>query len=399
MNSLPSYSKYAEHWMLDRNTVFLNHGSFGGCPIPVLNKQTEYRNRMEQEPVKFMITELEDLLWKNKEQLAAFVGAKAKDLVFVPNATYGVNTVMNNLELKEGDEILTHNHAYGACWNAVQFYAEKSKAKLVIAEIPFPIKSEDDLVEAFMKGVTPKTKFAMIDHVTSATGIIFPVKKLTAALHERRIEVLIDGAHAPGMLDLNIDEIGAEYYTGNCHKWICSPKGSALLHVREDKQKNFRSLIVSHTYDKKVGEKLWSSHFFWPGTSDYTAYACIGDSIDFMGSVMGDWKTLRKHNHDLIVEGRKLLLNALGAEAPCPENMLGSLATVPLPIPFKAPETNFNYIHPFWQKLMNEYHIQTPVFGWSRTNPRWWLRIAGQAYNSIEQIQYLAEVLKKEFPQ
>ncbi len=399
MNSLPSYSKFVEHWMLERNTVFLNHGSFGATPILILEKQIEYRNRMEQEAVRFMIIELEDLLWKNKEQLAAFVGAKAKDLVFVPNATYGVNTVMNNLELKEGDEILTHNHAYGACWNAVQYYAEKSKAKLVVAEIPFPIKSEDELVEAFMKSVTPKTKFAMIDHVTSATGIIFPVKKITAALHEKGIEVLIDGAHAPGMLDLNIDDIGAEYYTGNCHKWICSPKGSALLHVREDKQKNFRSLIVSHTYDKNVGEKLWSSHFFWPGTADFTAYACIGDSIDFMESVMGDWKNLRKHNHDLIVEGRKLLLNALGEEAPCPENMLGSLATVPLPIPFKAPESNFNYIHPFWQKLMSEYHIQTPVFGWSRTNPRWWLRIAGQAYNSIEQIKYLAEVLKKEFPQ
>ena len=198
------------------------------------------------------------------------------------------------------------------------------------------------------------------------------------------------------MLELNIDELGAEYYTGNCHKWICSPKGSALLHVREDKQKNFRSLIVSHTYDKQVGEKLWSSHFFWPGTSDYTAYACVGDTINFMSTVMGDWKTLRAHNHNLVVEGRKLLLAALSIEAPCPESMLGNLATVPLPLEFKAPAANFNFVHPFWEKLMNEYHIQAPVFGWSRTNPKWWLRIATQAYNSIEQVKYLADVLKKE---
>lgn len=396
MNNLPSYSEYAKHWMLDRGTVFLNHGSFGATPIFILEKQNEYRAKMEAEAVRYMIIELEEVLWKSKEQLATFVGAKAKDLVFVPNATYGVNTVMNNLQLNEGDEVLTHNQAYGACWNAVQYYAEKSKAKLVVAEIPFPVKSEDEIVEAIMKNVSAKTKFAMIDHVTSATGIIFPVKKIIDALHEKNIEVLVDGAHVPGMLELNLDELGAEYYTGNCHKWICSPKGSAMLHVREDKQKNFRSLIVSHTYDKQVGEKLWSSHFFWPGTSDYTAYACVGDTIKFMSTVMGDWKTLRVNNHNLVVEGRKLLLDALSIEAPCPENMLGNLATVPLPLEFKAPASNFNFVHPLWEKLMNEYHIQTPVFGWSRTNPKWWLRIATQAYNSIGQVKYLADVLKKE---
>ena len=396
MNSLPPYSKYANLWPLEGKTVFLNHGSFGSTPLAILKKQDEYRMRMEAEPVRYMITELEDVLWNSKSILAAFVGAKAKDLVFIPNATYGVNTVLNNFDLKEGDEVITHNHAYGACWNTLQYYVEKAKAKLIVAEIPFPLKSEDEIVESIMKSVTSKTKLAMIDHVTSATGIIFPIKKITDALHEKGVEVLIDGAHAPGMLELNIDFIGAEYYTGNCHKWICSPKGSAVLHVREDKQKGFRPLTVSHVYDKKVGDKLWSSHFFWPGTSDYSAYACVGDTIEYVGSIMNDWKDLRNYNHNLVVQGRKILLEALNAEAPCPESMLGNLATVPLKLTFNAPESFFNYIHPLWQTLMNDYNIQVPIFGWSRTNPKWWLRIATQAYNSIEQVQYLAQALKKE---
>ena len=209
--NLPSYSTHSKHWQLNPGIVFLNHGSFGACPVKVLEKQNSYRSQMEADPVNFMVEELEDLSWKSKEALARFTGCKAKDLVFVPNATTGVNLVLHNLSLNSGDEILTHNHNYAACNNALLAFAQKWKANVITASVPFPIKSEDEIIDAFVKNITSKTRLALIDHVTSATGIIFPVKKLTNILKEKGIVVIIDGAHAPGMLDLDIENIAAEF--------------------------------------------------------------------------------------------------------------------------------------------------------------------------------------------
>jgi isopenicillin-N epimerase len=392
---LPPYSHYASNWSLDSNIAFLNHGSFGACPIPVLRKQQEYRERMEKDPVHFMVNDLEELLWRSKETLADFVGAKATDHVFVPNATTGLNVVLHNLQLKEGDEILTHSHAYGACFHALTIYAEKNKVKLVVADVPFPLQAPDEITDAFRKCISPKTRFALIDHVTSPTGIIFPVKEITRMLQEKNIELLIDGAHAPGMVDLKIDELNADYYTGNCHKWICSPKGSALLHVRKDKQKNFRPMVISHAYDKPVFERSWSSAFFWSGTSDYTPFLCVADAINFMGSVMNGWEQLRRHNHDLAINGRKMLLEALDQSSPAPESMLGSLATIPLPAAYHKTPYTFNSIHPLQQELYTKFRIQVPLMAWPRTNPKLWLRIAAQAYNSTEQINYLGHSLRE----
>ena len=393
--NFPSYSTYAKHWQLNPEIVFLNHGSFGACPIKVLEKQNTYRTQMESDPVRFMVEDLEELAWQSKETLARFTGCKAKDLVFVPNATTGVNLVLKNLSLNPGDEILTHNHNYSACNNALLAFAQKWKANVITASVPFPLKTEDEIIDAFVKAITPKTRLALIDHVTSATGIIFPVKKLTKILQEKGIVVIIDGAHAPGMLDLDIDNIGAEFYTGNCHKWICSPKGSALLHVREDRQKNFLPLTTGHSYDRPLEERKWSGQFFWPGTNDYSASICVADAIEYMGSMLQDWPTLRKHNHDLLIQGRNKILQALNAEAPAPDELLGSLSTIPLPIPYERPEYFFNHTHPFGRMLYNKYKIQIPIHAWPHSNPRIWIRISAQAYNSLEQYEYLGEVLRE----
>jgi len=390
----PPYSEHVKHWQLNSNLVFLNHGSFGATPKIVLQKQSEYRTQMELDPVRFMIDDLENLLWNSKEQLALLVGAKAKDLVFVNNATTGVNTVLFNLKIKQGDEFLTHNHAYGACKNALVHYAEKHGINVQVAEVPFPLNSEDEIIEAFVKKINNKTRFALIDHITSATGLIFPVKKLTGILQEKGIEVLIDGAHAPGMIDLNLEDIGAEYYTGNCHKWVCSPKGSAMLHVRSDKQANFHPVFTSHTYDKPVGEKRWSSQFIWAGTSDFTPYISIGDAIQFGGSLMNDWQTLRAHNHDLTIKGRNILLKVLDVPAPVPDHMLGSLSTIPLPFAYEQPSHFFHNTHPFGKTLYDQFKIQIPIHAWPENNTRMWIRISAQTYNSIEQYEYLGEALK-----
>jgi isopenicillin-N epimerase len=390
----PAYSPLVKHWNLDRTVTFLNHGSFGACPIPVLEKQNEYRLRMEEEPVRFQVRELEELIWESKNALANFIHAKAEDLVFISNATTGVNTILNSLQFEAGDELLTTNHCYGACLNAAKWFCEKANAKVVVAEIPFPISSPEEVTAVILNKVSAKTKLVMIDHITSPTGIIFPVKEIVAALNSRGIDCLVDGAHAPGMLDLNLEEINAAYYTGNCHKWTCSPKGSALLHVRKDKQHLIHPLSVSHAYDvPDVKEKLWSSNFFWPGTNDYTTYLCVKDAINFMGNLFdGGWNELRNNNRNLVLAARKMLGEKMNTPLPAPEEMIGSLSNIFLS-KTELPEYGFNYIDPLQNKLWDEYKIEVPVIIWNKTEPRLWFRISAQCYNSIEQYEYLGEAL------
>ncbi|MCY7410148.1 MAG: aminotransferase class V-fold PLP-dependent enzyme [Chitinophagales bacterium] len=391
-----SYSPLIKHWNLDQSVTFLNHGSFGACPIPILEKQNEYRMRLEQEPVKFMVRELENLIWESKTALGNFIHAKPEDFIFISNATTGVNTVLSSLRFEEGDELLTTNHCYGACLNAAKWFCEKAKANVVVANVPFPITSAAEVTEAILKCVTPKTKLVMIDHITSPTGIIFPVKEIVTALSERGIDCLVDGAHAPGMLDLNLEEIGAAYYTGNCHKWICSPKGSALLHVRKDKQHLIHPISVSHNYDvPESNQKQWSSNFFWPGTNDYSSYLCVKDAIAFMGNLFeGGWKDLRAHNHDLALNGRKMLAEKMNTPLPAPDEMIGSLANIFLS-PTKLPAYGFNYIDLLQNKLWDQFKIEVPVIIWSRNEPRLWFRISGQCYNTMEQYEYLGEALSE----
>ena len=393
--SLPPYSNHSKHWPLDPATVFLNHGSFGATPVEVLNKQATLRDQMESEPVRFMIRELEPLWWEAKSILGKFVGADPNHIVFVRNATMGVNTIIHSLQFNEGDEILTTNHIYGACLHTLNEYAKIKKFKVVIAEVPFPIADEEAVIAALRSKKTSKTKLVLIDHITSATGLIFPVEKIVRQFEAEGIEVLLDGAHAPGFLDLNLDGLAASYYVGNCHKWICSPKGSALLYVRPDKQNKIMPLQFSHVYDKKVDEKSkWSASFFWPGTDDFTAYLSIPFAIDFMGNLMGSWSALQTYNRELCLSARQLIAAKLETALPAPAAMIGNLSNIlisPVNQPYEGPY--FNYIHPIQEKLFQEYKIEVPIFALPFSTRANWLRIAVQAYNSLEQYEYLADAL------
>lgn len=392
----PSFSEHIKHWSLDQNITFLNHGSFGAAPTVILQKQNELRTRLEAEPIRFMLREFIELYYSSLEKLAEFVGAKSSSLTFIKNATMGVNTIFHSLNFKEGDEILIHSHAYGACVNAIRWYSEKQKFKIAVADVPFPIKSEDEVVEAFVNAVTPKTKLAMIDHITSATGIIFPVERIVKELQGRGVEVLVDGAHAPGQLHLELDKLGAEYYVGNCHKWICSPKGSALLYVREDKRNLISPLQISHVFDAPVSEeRKWNGQFFWPGTDDYTAYCCVGDAIDFFESNFeGGWKQIRITNRELALRARKYIAEKIGTPLPSPDSMISNLANIYIG-GAELPAYGFNYITPLQEKLFTEYKIEVPVFIFNRSQPRQWVRISTQLYNSMEQYEYLGEALIK----
>lgn len=386
------------HWGLDPHVTFLNHGSFGACPLPVLEAQTFFRTQMEREPVRFFVRELELLMEVTRKALASFVGANPDDLAFVPNATAGVNTVLHSLKLEAGDELLTFDHEYNACRNALEFVAAKANARVVVANIPFPIESPDSIVDVLLANTTSRTRLLLIDHVTSPTGIIVPVEKIVAEFAKRGIETLVDGAHAPGMLALDLNTLGAAYYTGNCHKWMCAPKGAAFLHVRQDKQKELRPLAISHgANSRRTDQSRFRLEFDWTGTADPSAFLAIPEALRFMSSLLDDGMVgLANHNRKMVLAARQMLCERLSCAPPAPESMIGSLATIVLP-DAEGPEPEGPlFIDPLQNYLFLRHGIEVPVIAFPN-RPQRLLRISAQIYNDPEDYQRLADVLVKEF--
>jgi isopenicillin-N epimerase len=380
-------------FVLDPEVIFLNHGSFGACPRPVLDEQARLRDLLEREPVKFFLRDLEAPWDAARRAVAQFVGAQPEDLVFVTNASEGVSTVLASLALAPGDEMLATSHGYNACNNAVKRVCERARATAVFAHVPFPIHSPDQVVAAVLEQVSPRTRVAVIDHVTSPTGLVFPIEALVKALAERGVPALIDGAHAPGMVPLALDALGAGWYTGNLHKWVCAPKGAAFLWVRRDLQATLVPLVTSHGANsaRKDRPRLWLE-FDWPGTFDPTPMLCVPAALEFTAREPGGWAGVRERNKALALEARALLCAALGVVAPAPEAMIGSLAAVPLP-PAKAerPRSALD-LHPIQQALFAQHRIEVPVFDFPAPGQRV-LRIAAQRYNTLAQYETLARVL------
>jgi isopenicillin-N epimerase len=386
------------NWALDPAIAFLNHGAFGACPIPVLEAQTQWRARLERQPLQFLARELEPVLDVARTKLAQFVGTDPDDLVFVPNATAGVNTVLRSLWFQPGDELLTTDHAYNACRNALDYVAERSGARVVVAELPFPFPTEDELIHPILNCVTPKTRLALIDHVTSATGFVLPLERIIRELRGRGVEVLVDGAHAPGMIPLNLKQLGATYYTGNCHKWLCAPKGAAFLHVQREQQPKIRPLVISHAANsKRTDRSLFLREFAWPGTWDPSACLSVPEALRFIESQLpGGWPAVMTRNHALAVAGRKLLSDALQVAPPCPPEFLGSLATLPLPdAPAgKAPQPPI-FEYPLQDRLRMQHDLEVPIMPWP-SPPHRLIRIAPHLYNSLSQYERLANALVDE---
>lgn len=381
---------WRNYWSLDRRITFLNHGSFGATPIPVLEYQTQLRQLLESEPVRFF-RELESLLDRAREELASFIGADSQDLVFLPNATAGVNTVLRSLTWRSDEEILIVNYTYNACQNAVNFIAQQTGAKVAIASIPFPLNSREQIVEAVVAKVSPQTKLALLDCVNSPTALVFPVTELVKELAARGVDTLVDGAHAPGCIDLDLRAIGATYFTGNCHKWLCAPKGAAFLYVRRDRQFQIRPLVISHGANSpRKDRSRFHLEFDWMGTDDPTPYLCVPEAIKFMDSLLPrGWSQLRKQNHELVLEARSLICELLEIEIPCPDDTIGSMASIPLPEDSLAAVS----AEMLQKQLIEEYQIEVPVIPWS--NSQKLLRISAQIYNRIEQYEFLARTLKK----
>lgn len=396
---LPSRSALARHWDLADDVVFLNHGSFGACPRLVLQQQSALRAQMEREPVRWFVHELEPLLDAARTALAEFLHADAEGLAFVTNATVGVNAVMRNLRLSPGDELLTNNHEYNACNNALRFQAERAGARVVVAEVPFPVSGEDQVVQAILRSVSPRTRLCLLSHVTSATALIFPAERIVRELAARGIDTLVDGAHAPGMIELDVSRINAAYYTGNCHKWMCAPKGAAFLHVRADRREGFHPLVISHGHNsRRTDRSMFRLEADYTGTADMTAALCIPQAIAFLGSLFeGGWPEVRRRNREFALAARKLLCDRLGVAPPAPDSMIGSIATVPLrersPQEAAIPTRHHDALQ---DRLMVNWRIESPIVLFPLGSSHRWVRVSGQVYNTLAEYEYLARALVAE---
>jgi isopenicillin-N epimerase len=384
-------------WPLDPDTVFLNHGSFGSCPRCVLEFAHAWEAHLERQPVQFFVRELESALDQARAALAQFVGAPADDLVFVPNATAGVNTVLRSLRLAPGDELLVTNHEYNACRNALDYMAGLHRARVVVAEVPFPVRSVGQITDAILKRVTPRTRLALLDHVTSQTGLVLPIPALAQELRRAGVELLVDGAHAPGMVPLNLKELGATFYTGNCHKWICAPKGAGFLYVHPARQADVRPLSVSHGANSPRSDRSrFLIEFGWTGTWNPSAFLSVPQALRVMAGLLpGGWPGIIERNRRLCLAARTILCQALRIESPCPDELIGSLASFPLPDSADAtPPASPLYADPLQDELRDRFGIEVPIIPWPAP-PKRVLRISAQLYNSLPQYQQLAAALEQ----
>lgn len=359
----------------------------------MLEEQRRWRDQLEADPIQFLAPErdLEPKLDLVRLEIAKLVHADPQDIVFVRNATDGVNAVVRSLPLEKGDQIVVTDHGYNACTNAVRYVAENMGCEVRIARIPFPIQDCLQVVDAIAQTLTPATRLVLVDHVTSPTGLVFPVEQIVQMIRNYQgrhpVRIMIDGAHGPGMLPLNLQNIGADYYTANHHKWLCGPKVSGFLWVRRELQHEVRPTIISHAANRdRADRSRFIAEFDWTGTFDPTPLLALPKSLEFLGSLYSDGLAgLMAANREKTLISRRILTNTLGIEIPAPDSMIGSLATVPIPA-----DSN---VAPQLQRLLRDrHHFELPVFA-SSTSNGCLIRISIQAYNSLSQVQRLADLL------
>ncbi|CAG1015604.1 isopenicillin-N epimerase [Anaerolineae bacterium] len=372
-------------FLLDPEVVFLNHGSFGACPRPVFEAYQDWQRQLERQPVEFLGRRIEGLLEKARSDLGVFVGAKPENLTFVHNATGAINMVARSLNLRPGEEVLTTDHEYGACDMTWDYLCAQSGASYVRASIPLPISGDDEFLEHLWAAVTPRTRVIFISHLTSPTGVIFPVKEVCRRAREAGIVTVIDGAHAPGQLPLDLETLGADYYTGNLHKWLNAPKGSALLYVRPEHQTSLIPLVISWGF--QPGATL-AARTQWMGTEDPSAYLSVSAAIAFQNA--HDWPSVRARCHQLAVTWRDKGC-ALYQQPPlAPESWLGQMAAIRLPERYtadQAPEIK--------RRLYDEYRVEVPVIVWG---DRVLVRASFQGYNTAEDGEALLQALSSVAP-
>ena len=377
-------------FLLDPDLIFLNHGSFGACPVQVMQRYQRWQMEMERNPVEFLGRRSADLLAQSRAVLAKTLGADAENLVYLPNATTGVNTVARSLRLQAGDEILTSDHEYGACDNTWEFVCQHSGARYVPVDIPLPFKAEE-FVQRIWAGVTPRTRVIFLSHISSTTALIFPLAELCRRAREAGILTLIDGAHVPGHIPLNLNALGADFYTGNCHKWLCAPKGAAFLHVRPQHHAlvdagvvswGYSATIAGHTgFDAYTGSTLLERRLQWQGTRDIAAFLSVPAAIEFQAEHA--WDRVRRDCHAMAAQTLHRICAITGLEPISRDEDFAQMVAIPVP-PMNAQLLK--------DTLFERYRIEIPV---TSHKDMLFIRLSVQAYNTQEDLDALVDVVRE----
>ena len=375
------HKKFKPMFMLDSSITYFNHGSFGACPKPIFNSLINYQKILEFEPVKHLAYDVYNYLENSREALGEYINCNKNDVVFSPNPSTALNTVIRSLDLKENDEILTTDHEYGALDKTWKFICKKTGAKYIQQTIPLPLNSKEDFINHFLKGLTNKTKIIFISHITSPTALIFPVKEICQIARDRNILSIVDGAHAPAQIELNIKTINPDIYVGACHKWMCSPKGVSFLYVKKEHQAMIDPLIISWGYEPdEVNKNQFLDYHQWQGTKDMSAFLTIPDTIKFLNKY--NWKEVTKECHEMNLWARDQINNLIDNEALASDDFLGQMSS----FYYNINEDPFDFNIKFYLK----YKIQIPFMAWK---DKTLMRISIQAYNSKKDVIKLLEAL------
>jgi isopenicillin-N epimerase len=369
-----------DEWGLDWSWLHVNHGSFGAAPRAVLEVQQEWRHRMEAEPSGFVFRVLPEALRAAAEKLGAFVGAGGKDIAFVENATVGCNAVLRSLRLDAGDEVLVLPHGYPAVRNAIRYVVGRAAAHITEAAIPFPRPQSAAIIAGIGAALTPRTRIAVIDHITSPSALVLPIAEIVELCHSAGVPVLVDGAHAPGQISLDLRAIGADWYVGNCHKWLCAPKGCAFLWAGPEQQADLHPVTISHGFGKG-----FLAEFEWTGTADRSAFLCVEAAIDFHRRLGG--QALMARNAALAADAVSLLCRQLNTEPGAEDAMAASMGVVRVPLTGPATPERAAELR---ERLLDR-RADSPLHA---INGGIWLRISAHAYNEIEDYERLAEVVR-----
>ena len=369
-------------FLLDNNITFLNHGSFGASPKPIFEEFQRLQLELEQEPVHFIQKKLPVYLKEAKKPLAKFIGCDAEDFFFTPNPTFAVNTIMRSLNLQKGDEILTTNHEYGAMDRTWNFYCKKSGAKYIRQEISLPIVSKEQIIVEFWKGYNENTKVIFLNQISSSTALIFPVKEICDEAQQLGLITIVDGAHVPGHIDLNIQELNPDFYTGTLHKWMLAPKGSSFLYVKKEFQADINPLVVSWGYESLApSDSQFLDYHEYQGTNDHSAYLCTPKVIQFLEE--NNWKEKSKACRNIVLANYQRFCDLVGTQPICPisEEFLGQMASIPIKTekPMELKEL-----------LYSKYKIQIPIMP---LNGNIYMRYSINVYNSQEDLEVLSQAI------
>ena len=375
---MPGFGRaLGKQFRLEDGVDFLNHGSFGAASLQVLDAATRWRDQMEANPDHFLRDVLPGALRNAASELGRFIGARGEDLAFVENATSAINAVLRSLDFKPGDEILISSQSYGAVRQAVRHICERTGAKAVEPHIAIPVSGASELIPA----IGPKTRLVIVDHISSPTGLVWPLEKIVAAARERGALVLVDGAHAPGQLELNVPAIGADWYTGNCHKWLFAPRGCAFLWARPDRQSQVHPLAISHGYTKGFTEE-----FDWPGTRDFSPWLAVTAALRFIQEL--DPAAVRRYCHDLVLAAAEKIARAWRQPLAGPPEMHGSMMAIRLPEAWQRSGASREVARKTQSEFMDRHRIAVAIMP---IDGALWARISAQVYNAAEDYERLVE--------